>query len=77
MLSSDIVLLVVLACFLAIPLSFYLMNGWLLNYEYHTSIPWYLYGLSGLGALSLTLLTISYQAIKAATQNPAESLRSE
>lgn len=77
MLSRDFVLLVVVACFLAIPLSFYVMNGWLLNYEYHTSIPWYLYGLSGLGALSLTLLTISYQAIKAATQNPAESLRSE
>jgi ABC-type antimicrobial peptide transport system permease subunit len=77
MLSRDFVILVIIACAIAIPLSFYFMNNWLLQYEYRTSLSWIVFAVAGLGALLLTLLTVSYQAVKAALINPVKSLRSE
>jgi len=53
------------------------MNGWLQNYPYRTPIEWWIFAVTGCGALLLTLLTVSFQAIRAALANPVDSLRSE
>jgi ABC-type antimicrobial peptide transport system permease subunit len=53
------------------------MNNWIQKYTYHTDIPWWIFLSAGAGALLITLLTISFQAIKAAMANPVKSLRSE
>lgn len=77
LLSKNFVALVLLSCFLAIPISYYVVVNWLENYEYRTEISWWIFVLASLGALVITLLTVSFQAIKAATMNPVKSLRSE
>jgi hypothetical protein len=53
------------------------MNEWLQKYEYRTDIAWWMFGVAGAGALMITLLTVSFQAIKAALANPVKSLRTE
>lgn len=77
MLSQDFVLLVIFACVIATPLAYYGVNSWLQQYEYRTEISWWIFGLSIVGAVVLTLMTVSYQAIKASLMNPVNSLRSE
>jgi ABC-type antimicrobial peptide transport system permease subunit len=53
------------------------MHNWLQNYEYRTSLSWWIFAAAGMGALLLTLITVSFQSIKAAIANPVESLRTE
>jgi ABC-type antimicrobial peptide transport system permease subunit len=53
------------------------MNIWLEKYEYRTEIEWWVFVVSGAGALLITLITVSYQSIRAAQANPVESLRAE
>jgi ABC-type antimicrobial peptide transport system permease subunit len=53
------------------------MHGWLQKYDYRTSVSWWVFALAALGALIITLITVSYQAIKAAISNPIKSLRTE
>ncbi len=77
LLSKDFVYLVLISCLIAIPISYYYLNDWLEKYEYHTDISWWVFAVSAFGALFVTLLTISYQAIKAALMNPVKSLKSE
>jgi hypothetical protein len=77
MLSKDFVVLIVIACVISIPLSILFMGDWLLHYEYRTTITWEVLAGSSLGALVITLLTVSFQAIKAAVANPVVSLRME
>jgi ABC-type antimicrobial peptide transport system permease subunit len=77
LLSKDFVMLVVIACFIAIPISFYFMNNWLTQYQYRTSISWQIFAGVSIGALMITLVTVSFQAIRAAVTNPVNSLRSE
>lgn len=77
MLSQEFVLLVVISLFIAIPMAAYFMNGWLSQYSYRANMDWWIFALAAAGALSLTLATVSFQAIKAALMNPVESLRSE
>jgi ABC-type antimicrobial peptide transport system permease subunit len=77
LLSKDFIWLVVIACVIAIPISFYLMKDWLIQYEYRITISWEIFAVVSLGALLITLLTVSFQAIKAAIANPVNSLRSE
>ncbi|HET9278302.1 MAG TPA: FtsX-like permease family protein, partial [Flavitalea sp.] len=77
MLSKDFVNLVIIACLISIPLSFIFMQDWLRNFEYRTTISWNIFAAVGGGALAITLLTVSFQAIKAAITNPVKSLRSE
>ena len=77
LLSKDFVLLVVIACFIAIPLSFYFMSDWLMQYEYRTTISWQTFAVVSFGALLITIVTVSFQAVKAAIVNPVNSLRSE
>ena len=77
MLSRDFVLLVAISCLIAMPLAWYFLHGWLQRYTYRTDISWWVFAIACGGALGITLLTVSYQAIKAALTNPIRSLRSE
>jgi putative ABC transport system permease protein len=77
MLSKDFVWLVLIACIVATPLAYYLMNEWLQKFVYRTDISIWVFVATGVGAISITLITISYQAIKAALMNPVNSLKSE
>jgi hypothetical protein len=77
LLSKDFVVLVVLSCFIAVPISYYFLYNWLQDYQYRTEISWWIFVAAGAGALIITLLTVSFQAIKAAVGNPAKSLRTE
>ena len=77
MLSKDFVNLVIISCAIAIPLAWYFLHQWLQKYTYRTSISWWIFVLAGMGAMVITLLTVSFQAIKAAMMNPVTSLRTE
>jgi ABC-type antimicrobial peptide transport system permease subunit len=77
MLSTEFALLVIIACFIAIPLAWYYSNNWLKQYDYKTSISPWVFVASGVGALFITIITVSFQSIKAAVANPVKSLRSE
>jgi len=77
MLSKDFIVLVIVSLFIAMPMAYYFMNGWLQKYDYRTGIAWWIFAASGAGALLITLCTVSYQSIKAALANPVNSLRSE
>ncbi|MBK5270120.1 MAG: ABC transporter permease, partial [Bacteroidia bacterium] len=70
LLSKDFIVLVIVSCFIAIPIAYYYMNGWLQKYQYRTTISWYVFAIAIGGALLITLLTVSFQAIKAAIANP-------
>jgi putative ABC transport system permease protein len=77
LLSLDFLGLVLIACFIALPLSYYLMDNWLQQYQYRTTLSWEVFLIVMLGAITITVLTVSYQAVKAAMSNPVNSLRSE
>ena len=77
MLSKEFVVLVLIACLIAVPLAYYSLNNWLQNYEYRTTISWWVFAIAIGGALLITLLTVSFQAIKVAIANPVKSLRTE
>ncbi|MBD0259799.1 MAG: ABC transporter permease, partial [Cytophagales bacterium] len=77
LLSKDFLGLVLLSCVIATPLAWFGMSNWIGKYEYRTDIPWWVPVVAGTGALFITLLTVSYQAIRAARANPVKSLRSE
>jgi putative ABC transport system permease protein len=77
MLSKDFVILIMISCAIAIPISFYFLTEWLQNYPYRTEISVWVFIASSVGAVVITLLTISFQIINAALTNPVESLRSE
>jgi putative ABC transport system permease protein len=77
LLSKDFVLLVLISLLIAIPTSYYFMNNWLQNYQYRAGLSWWIFAAAGFGALIITLMTVSLQAIKAALMNPVTSLKSE
>ena len=77
LLSKDFVVLVIISCLVAAPIAYYFMNNWLKKYEYRTEISYWIFVVAGVGALLITLLTVSYQAIKAALMNPVKSLKTE
>jgi len=77
LLSKDFVKLVVISLIIATPVAWYFMRGWLMNYPYHTELSWWIFALTALGAVSITLLTVSFQSIKAAMANPVKSLKTE
>lgn len=77
LLSSGFVKLVTVSFVLATPLSWYFLNGWLDKYSYRTELSWWIFAVAGLAALSIAIVTISFQAIKAALANPVNNLRSE
>src|SRR5579863_3034066 len=77
LLSLDFVMLVIISFLIAIPLSFYFMHSWLQNYNYRVSMSWWIFAAAGAGALFVTFITVSFQAIKAAVASPVKSLRTE
>ena len=77
LLSTEFVLLVLLSCVLAVPVAYYYLSNWLTSYDYRISISWKVFAMASLIALCITLITVSFQAIKAAVANPVKSLRTE
>ena len=77
LLSRDFLKLVLIAFVLATPIAWYMMNKWLQDFAYRTNISWWVFALSALLAIVITLMTVSFRAIRAAIANPVDSLRSE
>jgi putative ABC transport system permease protein len=77
LLSKEFLLLVLIAVLIASPLAWLAMNIWLQNYEYRIDISWWIFVVAGVLAISIALITVSFQAIKSARANPVKSLRSE
>lgn len=77
LLSGEFLLLVFIALIIASPVAWYAMNKWLDNYAYHAPVQWWMFVLAAIAALTISLLTVSYQSIRAALINPVKSLRSE
>ncbi len=77
LLSRDFVMLVAISFLLAIPLAYYYMSEWLVRFDYRIEITWWIFAASGGSAMIITLLTVSFQTLKAALMNPVNSLRSE
>ena len=76
-LSADFLKLVVLSTLIAAPVAWWAMNKWLDNYPFRVQISWWVFGLTILLATGIALLTISYQAIRAAMANPVNSLKTD
>ncbi|WOK07549.1 ABC transporter permease [Imperialibacter roseus] len=77
LLTFNFIKLVLISLLLAMPLGWYLMKSWLDDYTYRTDITWEVFAISGLMALGIAVLTISFESIKASRMNPIKSLRSE
>lgn len=77
LLSKDFLLLVLISCVIASPVALYYLHNWLLKYNYRISIGPGVFVLAVVAALTITIVTVSFQAIKAALANPVKSLRSE
>ncbi|SEW44404.1 ABC-type antimicrobial peptide transport system, permease component [Chitinophaga sp. YR573] len=77
LLSKDFVVLVFISLLIAMPMAWYFMHSWLQNYQYRSEISWWIFVVAGAGILIITLLTVSFQSIKAALMNPVKSLRAE
>jgi putative ABC transport system permease protein len=77
LLSKDFIKLILLAIVVAAPVSFFLMRNWLQSFAYRIDIEWTIFGIAGLLALTIAMLTIAIHTTKAAAQNPVDSLRSE
>ncbi|HEY5371329.1 MAG TPA: FtsX-like permease family protein [Hanamia sp.] len=75
--SIDFLRLIIISIFIASPVAWWLMNKWLVDFAYRIHINWWVFAIAGFIAIFIALLTISFQAIKAAIANPVESLRSE
>ncbi|HNR07725.1 MAG TPA: ABC transporter permease [Saprospiraceae bacterium] len=77
MLSRDFIILVLISALIAFPIAWYFLNDWLKQYTYRENMHWWYFGLAGFLALAIALITVSFQAIKAALMNPVKSLRTE
>jgi len=77
MLSKDFVQLVLIAAMISFPIAWYFLQGWLEKFAYRIDFEWWYFAISALAAMAIALLTVSYQAIKAALIDPVKSLRSE
>ena len=77
MLSKDFVKLVIMAALLAFPVAWWFMHKWLQDFAYRIDIGWWIFIVAGSVAILIALLTVSFQAIKAAIANPVKSLRTE
>ncbi|RYC68832.1 ABC transporter permease [Spirosoma sordidisoli] len=75
--SADFVRLVLIALLIASPLAWYIMSGWLQDFDYKIEIEWWMFALAGAIAVGIALLTVSFQSLKAALTNPVQSLKSD
>lgn len=77
LLSKEFIALVVISFIIASPVAYFGMHKWLMDYSYRVTISWWVFALAGILSVTIALLTVSYQAVKAAIANPIKSLRSE
>ena len=77
MLSRDFVVLVIISCLVATPIAWYFTKMWLSRFQYRTEVSWWVFAITFLLAVVVTLLTVSYQSIRAARMNPVNSLRTD
>jgi putative ABC transport system permease protein len=77
LLSKNFLVLVLIASLIAFPIAWWAMNSWLKDFPYRVDISWWVFGIAIVAALAIALLTVSFQAIKAALANPVKSLRTE
>jgi putative ABC transport system permease protein len=77
MLSKSFLKPVVIASLIAFPIAWWAMSKWLEDFPYRVNISWWVFALAAIAALVIALLTVSFQAIKAAVSNPVKSLRTE
>ena len=75
--SKSFVLLVFLSCFVAVPLAWYYLENWLSGYDYRIELSSMVFVIAAILAMVVTLVTVSFQSVKAALVNPVKSLRSE
>jgi len=77
LLSLSFVKMIVVSIIIAIPLSYFLMNKWLMKFEFHTEISWWIMPIAAIGTLTVALFTVSFQAYKTAKANPVDALKYE
>lgn len=77
LLTKDFLILVVVAFLIASPLAYFIMQIWLQDFPYRITIKWWIFIIAGVSALVITIITVSFHAIKAATSNPVKSIRTE
>jgi putative ABC transport system permease protein len=77
LLSKEFVILVMISCVIASPIAWYYLHNWLADYDYRVKVQWQVFVVTGFIALLITLVTVSFQAIRAAIANPTKSLRTE
>ncbi len=77
LLSTDFIKLVAIALVIAFPISYYIMEGWLQDFSYRISIGWQPFAITGVSAVIMALLTVSFQAVRAAIANPVNALKTE
>jgi len=77
LLSKEFLILVLIATVIAFPIAWFAMHKWLEDFAYRTDISWWIFIIAGISAVLIALLTVSFQAIKAAMNNPVKSLRTE
>ncbi|HYJ63812.1 MAG TPA: FtsX-like permease family protein, partial [Parafilimonas sp.] len=77
LLSRDFIKLILIAACIAFPVAWWGMNKWLEDFAYRINIGWQVFELAGIAVMLIALITVSFQAIKAAIANPIESLRTE
>jgi ABC-type antimicrobial peptide transport system permease subunit len=77
LLSKDFLVLVIISFIIASPIAYWAMSKWLMDYTYRININWWVFALAGILSITIAILTVSYQSIKAAIANPVKSLRSE
>ena len=77
LLSKEFIILVLISVAVASPIAWWAMEKWLANYAYRTNIPWWLFVVVGCISLGIALLTVGFQAFKAATEDPVKAIKSE
>jgi len=77
LLNKDFMKWIAIAFIIATPVAYYSMNKWLENFAYKTTLSWWIFAVTGLFAVGIALLTVSWQSWRAATRNPVEALRYE
>ena len=75
--SKDFIALILVSILIAVPVAWYFANSWLQSYAFQTDLSWWIFAGSGVLLIVISLITVGYQAYKAASANPVESLRSE
>jgi ABC-type antimicrobial peptide transport system permease subunit len=77
LLTKEFILLVLLAIFIGLPVAIWATNTWMQDFAYKAEIQWWIYALAAAAAIFIAVVTVSFQAVKAAIGNPVTSLRTE